>query len=111
MNVRAGSHAGNTRAHRDFGVVLGRSKDCGEVGRAYLHMRNAAFGDAPGGMHVLAAGKAMGEQRIGARLAGRTIEQRGEILSLGIGKIETFSGNARLLKGPATAGNLAGPLD
>ena len=64
--------------------------------------RGQAFGDALGGMNVLAAGEAMGEQRIGARLPGRAIEQRCQILSRGIGEIEAFSRHAHL---PKTSGH------
>ena len=53
--------------------------------------RGQPFGDALGGVHVLAAGEAMSEQRVGARLSRRTIEQRGELLACGVGKIEAFS--------------------
>ena len=53
--------------------------------------RREAFRDALGGVRVLAAGEAMSEQRVSPRLTRRTIEQGGELLTLGIGKIETFS--------------------
>jgi len=47
-------------------------------------------------MNVLAAGKAMSEQRVGARLPGRPVEQRSQRLSLRIGEIEAFSRHALL---------------
>src|SRR5213078_748866 len=49
------------------------------------------LGDALGGMDVLAAGKAMRKQGVSARLANGAIEQRGELLSLRVGKIKTLS--------------------
>src|SRR6266480_6561627 len=42
-------------------------------------------------MDVLAAGKAMRKQGVSARLANGAIEQRGELLSLRVGKIKTLS--------------------
>jgi hypothetical protein len=33
----------------------------------------------------------MSEQRVGARLSGRAVEQRGELLACRVGKIEAFS--------------------
>src|SRR5262249_60225247 len=59
--------------------------------------RGKPLGDALGGVDVLAAGEAMSEQRVGARLTGGTIEQRGKLLSLGVGKIEALCRHARLL--------------
>ena len=45
--------------------------------------------------HVLAAGEAMGEQRIGAGLAGRQVEHGGEFFASGIGKIEALGGHGK----------------
>src|SRR4029077_12946005 len=59
--------------------------------------RGQSFGDALGGLVVLAAGKAMGEQCISARLAHRVVEERGKSMSLGIGEIEAFTRHRRLL--------------
>jgi hypothetical protein len=47
-------------------------------------------------MDVLAAGKAVGKQRVGARLPVGAIEQRGKFLALGVGKIEALSRHALL---------------
>jgi hypothetical protein len=47
-------------------------------------------------MNVLAAGKAVGKQRVGARLPVRAIEQRGKFLALGVGKVEALSRHALL---------------
>ena len=58
--------------------------------------RGEPFGHALGGTDVLAAGKAVRKQRVGARLAGRTIEQRGKFLALGVGKIEALGRHALL---------------
>jgi hypothetical protein len=58
--------------------------------------RGEPFGHALGGVDVLAAGKAVRKQRVGARLAGGTIEQRGKVLPLGIGKIEALGRHALL---------------
>ena len=48
------------------------------------------LGDPLGGEVVLAAGEAMGKQRIGGGLAERQVEQGRQLLALGVGKIETF---------------------
>src|SRR5262249_32962804 len=61
-----------------------------------------AFGDAFGGVDVLAAGEAMRKQRVGARLPGRAVEQRRQIVAVGTGKIEAFSRHALLLFSPRT---------
>jgi hypothetical protein len=53
--------------------------------------RGEPVGDALRGTDVLAAGKAVGKQRVGARLPGGAIEQRGKFLPLGVGKIEALS--------------------
>jgi hypothetical protein len=68
--------------------------------------RGERFGHALGGVDVLAAGEAVRKQRVGARLAGGAIEQRGKCLPLGIGKIEALGRHALLpVDGaPSTAG-------
>ena len=43
--------------------------------------------------HVLAAGEAMREQRIGLRLPGRHVEERCEPLALGVDEVEPFGGH------------------
>src|SRR5579863_1379098 len=53
-------------------------------------MQLEALGDPPCRPVVLAAGKTMGEQRDGAHRTVRPIEQRGELLALGVAKIEFF---------------------
>ena len=53
--------------------------------------RGESVRDALRGMDVLAAGKAVGKQRVGARLPVGAIEQRGKFLPLGVGKIEALS--------------------
>ena len=63
--------------------------------------RGQAFGDALGGPDVLAAGKAVRKQRVGARLLVGAVEQRGKLLSVGVRKIEALSRHALL---PSTAG-------
>ena len=40
---------------------------------------------------VLAAGKAMGKQRVGARQPSRLIKERGETVSFATGEIESLS--------------------
>jgi len=58
--------------------------------------RGQAVGNALGGLDVLAAGKAVRKQRVGARLLAGAVEQRGKLLSVGVGKIEALSGHALL---------------
>ncbi len=60
------------------------------------------LGDALGGEVVLAAGEAMREQRVGRRLAERQIERGGELLALGVGKIESRAAHERLQPVDAT---------
>ena len=55
------------------------------------------LGDALGGEVILAAGKAMREQRGGGGLAERDIEQRRQLLAFGIGKFETFAAHGLTL--------------
>jgi hypothetical protein len=38
----------------------------------------------------------MSEQRVGARLSGRAVEQRGELLACRVGKIEAISRDVSL---------------
>ena len=54
------------------------------------------FRDAACRVHVLAAGEAVREQRIGVRLRRRAVEQRGEPLALRVGEIESFGRHRRL---------------
>ena len=58
------------------------------------------FGDAPRRPVVLAAGEAMREQRDRAHRAVRPVEQRGKLLTLGVGKIEFFGRHRHLLRSP-----------
>src|SRR5437879_1372365 len=53
--------------------------------------RGQSLRDAPRGVNILAAGEAVGEQCVGARLSRRIIEERGKPLPLRTGKIEPFS--------------------
>src|SRR5262245_5100403 len=69
--------------------------------------RGQAFGDALGGVDVLAAGKAVRKQRVGARLLGGAVEQRGKILSAGVGKLEALGRHALLR---STAGARRPPM-
>ena len=65
-----------------------------EAGEIETQHRDAArgqpLGDALCGEHVLAAGKAVREQRVGDRLPRRQVEQRREFLAARIGKFEAF---------------------
>src|SRR5262249_41220164 len=58
--------------------------------------RGQAFGNTPGGVDILAASKAGRKQRVGARLLGGAVEQRGKLLSVGVGKLEALSRHALL---------------
>ena len=69
--------------------------------------RGQGFGNTLGGVDVLAASKAVRKQRVGARLALGAVEQRGKILSAGVGKIEAFSRHA-LLRSTAGARHAPG---
>src|SRR5262249_37671405 len=60
-----------------------------------------------GGVGVLAAGKAVRKQRVGARLVRGAVEQRGKILSAGVGKLEALSRHALLR---STAGARRPPM-
>ena len=57
-----------------------------------------------GGMDVLAAGEAVGKQRVGARLRRRAVEQAGEPQTLGIGEIEPLGRHPRLPGQPPANG-------
>ncbi len=63
--------------------------------------RGQALGDALGGVDVLAAGKAVGEQRVGARLPSRADRAARRDFALRHWEIEAFSRHALL---PSTAG-------
>src|SRR5579883_855759 len=52
--------------------------------------RSQSLGDSPGGVHVLAAGEAMGKERVGACLALRLVEEARQAQPLGIEEIETL---------------------
>ena len=51
--------------------------------------------DAPRGQHILAAGEAMREQRVGERLTLRQVERCGQLMAAFTGELETFSRHGR----------------
>src|SRR5260221_3428008 len=103
---RAGATAQFVRGSDQIGDIGGKSRigeftvaraQSGEVEAQHGDTeRGEPLGNALGGVDVLAAGKAMRKQRVSARLASGAIEQRGELLSLRVGKIETLSRHALL---------------
>src|SRR5262249_46789627 len=103
---RAGAAAQLVRGRDQIGDVGGRGgvgefalarTEAGEVEAQHGDAeRGQAVGNALGGPDVLAAGKAVRKQRVGARLLAGAVEQRGKLLSVGIGKIEALSRHALL---------------
>ena len=57
-----------------------------------------AFGDVARRPDALAAGKAMRKQRHRPHRSVRPVEQRGELLAMGVGEIELFGGHGWLLR-------------
>jgi hypothetical protein len=53
-------------------------------------MNRQSFRDALGRQVIFAAGETLREQREGRRLAERQVEQRRQLLALGIGRIEAL---------------------
>src|SRR5262249_19504407 len=108
---RAGPAAKRVRGRDQIGDVGGKGgvgefalarAEAGEVEAQHGDAeRGQAVGDALGGPDVLAAGKAVRKQRVGARLLSEALEERGKLLCMGVGKIETLSRHALL---PSTAG-------
>ena len=95
--VGGGDQVGDVGRERGVGEFALARADAGEVEAQHRDaLRVERLRDAPRRQHVLAAGEAMGEQRIGARLAGRQVEHGGELLAAGIGEIETLGGMAGL---------------
>jgi len=89
--LRGRHQVGDVRREGRVGELAFARAKPGEVETQHRDAeRRQAFGDAPRGVHVLAAGEAVREQRIGARRLRRTVEEGGEPVSLRIGEIEPF---------------------
>jgi hypothetical protein len=96
--VGSGDEIGDIGGKRGVGELAFAGAEPGEIEPQHADAeRGQSFGDALGGLVVLAAGKAMGEQCISARLAHRVVDERGKPVSLGIGEIEAFTRHRRLL--------------
>jgi hypothetical protein len=121
----SGEHGGTTQAVADqdrgrppdFAQGARRRQQVGDIGgerrvgelafaRAKPGEIEAQHADAERGQrlrnaarrrHVLAAGEAMREQRIGLRLPGRHVEECREPLALGVDEVEPFGGHRILL--------------
>jgi len=82
---------GDVGAEIAVGEIAAAAAEAGEIethgGDAALGQRG---GDAGRHMDVLAAGEAMGEQRIGARRSLRQIQTRGQRMALRTRKLEPF---------------------
>src|SRR5262249_56095878 len=98
---RAGPAAKRVRGRDQIGDVGGKGgvgefalarAEPGEVEAQHGDAeRGQAVGDALGGPDVLAAGKAVRKQRVGARLLAGPLEQPGKLLSVRFAKIETLT--------------------
>ena len=89
QRVRGGDEVAHVRGERRVGEFALAGAEPGEVEAQHGDAeRGQGLGDAPRRVDVLAAGEAVREQRIGARLTHGSIEQRGEVLPRRIGKIE-----------------------
>ncbi len=98
--IRRGNEIVDIRRERGVGELALAGAEAGEIEAQHgdaVHLQ--AVGDAARRPVVLAAGEAVREQRHRARLAVRPVEQRRELLALGVGKIETFGRHRRLLRG------------
>src|SRR5262249_6678932 len=87
--VRGGDEIADVGGKRRVGELTLTGAEPGEVEAQHGDAeRGEPFGHALGGVGVLAAGKAVRKQRIGARLAGGASEQRGKVRPPGLRGIE-----------------------
>ena len=94
--VGGGNEIVDVRRERGVGEFAFARADAGEVEAQDRDAeRRQRIGDALRRHHVLAAGEAVREQRIGARRAGRQVEHGGELLALRVGKIEALGGHGK----------------
>src|SRR5262245_31281771 len=94
QGARRCQKVGDIGRERGVGEFAVASSEPGEVEAQHADAeRGQRLRDAARRMHVLAAGKAMREQRIGPRLTGRHVKERGEPLSLRVDEVEPFGGH------------------
>src|SRR6516162_1608442 len=90
--VRSGNEVGHVR--REIGVceLTFAGAETGEVEAQHPDaQRGQSFSNPPRGVDIVSAGEAVSEQRIGARLLRRLVEQSGEPLAPSIREIESSS--------------------
>ena len=97
--IGGGDQIVDVRGERGVGELAFAGAEPGEIEAQHRDaVQLQAFGDAPRRLVVLAAGEAMRKQRHRAHRAVRPVEQRGELVALGVGEIEFFGGHGRLLR-------------
>ncbi len=92
--IGGGDEIGDVRRESGVGEFAFARAEAGEVKAQHRDaLRRERLRDTRRRHHVLAAGEAMREQRIGARRPFGSVQDGGELLAFGIGEVETLGGH------------------